>query len=61
MGWIRGGPNEVAILQNLTLGQSLDIGADKWAHVVVGWARAQEFALGAMVDKAVPLRLPIPA
>jgi tRNA-binding EMAP/Myf-like protein len=46
LGWLEGGPNEVAILRNLTLGQSLDdISPDKYAHVVVGWDLAQEFAL----------------
>lgn len=55
LGWLEGGPNEVAILQNLTLGQSLDdIGHDKYSHVVADWDHAQEFALGTMVDKVSP-------
>lgn len=45
LGWLDGGPNEVAILRNLTLGQSLDdISSDKYAHVVTGWERAREVA-----------------
>lgn len=56
LGWLERGPDEVAILQNVTLGQSLDdIGADKYAHVVVEWYRAQDIARGPMVDWVAPL------
>jgi tRNA-binding EMAP/Myf-like protein len=59
LGWLEGGPNEVAILQNLTLGKGLDdISSDKYAHVVVEWDRAREVALAAMVDRAVSLTPP---
>jgi tRNA-binding EMAP/Myf-like protein len=55
LGWIAGGPNEVAILRDVKPGQSLcSISADRWAQVVVGWGHAQEVVLGAMVDRAVP-------
>jgi tRNA-binding EMAP/Myf-like protein len=64
LGWMSGGPNEVAILRNVTVGQSLDhLGAEDWPKVVVDWDRAQEFSLGLMVDRAVPsaAALPTPA
>jgi tRNA-binding EMAP/Myf-like protein len=50
LGWLSGGPNEVAILQNLTLGQSLDdISSDKWSYVVADWSRAQAMAGAAVL------------
>jgi tRNA-binding EMAP/Myf-like protein len=42
LGWIRGGPNEVAVLRALTLGDSLDeLPEHLRPKVVVGWERAK--------------------
>lgn len=42
LGWIRGGPNEVAVLCDVEPGQSLDsLPAYRRPEVVVGWERAK--------------------
>lgn len=47
LGWLRGGPNEVAILRDLAVGQSLDhLLADDYPRVVRDWGRAERFARG---------------
>lgn len=41
LGWIRDGPNEVAILRNVTLGQSLDnLPIHRRSEVAADWKRA---------------------
>jgi hypothetical protein len=46
LGWIHGGPNEVAVLHSLTPGQSLDnLPRQHRAKVVVGWRRAKKKAM----------------
>lgn len=45
LGWLYGGPNEVAILQNVTVGESLDhLLEDDYPRVVQDWGRAERFA-----------------
>lgn len=42
LGWIRGGPNEVAILCDVLPGQSLDdLPVHRRPEIVVGWERAK--------------------
>jgi hypothetical protein len=42
LGWIRGGPDEVAVLCDLAPGDSLDdLPVHRRAAVVVGWERAK--------------------
>lgn len=51
LGWLTGGPNEVAILQDVEAGQSLDhLGAADGPRVVAGWYRALAFAHGGKID-----------
>ena len=51
LGWLTGGPNEVAVLRNVAIGQSLDhLGEEDWPRVVVGWHRAKAIADGAAED-----------
>jgi tRNA-binding EMAP/Myf-like protein len=51
LGWMRNGPNEVAVLCDLTPGQSLDgLPRWRWPEVVVGWERATLMAKRARTD-----------
>ena len=51
LGWLRGGPNEVAILCDLEPGQSLDnLPYRRWPEVVEDWERA---ALAAKLTRTV--------
>lgn len=54
LGWLTGGPDEVAILRNMTPGDRLDeLPAERRPFIVIGWTRAAEIALGDMVDEAL--------
>lgn len=45
LGWLSGGPNEVAVLRGLPVGKTLDhLLADDYPAVVVGWERAVDHA-----------------
>lgn len=53
LGWLYGGPNEVAILHNLPVGYPLDeLPREYVSSVVLGWHRAQEIARGATSAEA---------
>jgi tRNA-binding EMAP/Myf-like protein len=59
LGWIRGGPNEVAVLRDLTPGQSLDnLPRRRRAKVVARWRRAKMTARAKKIRSfAVMVRL----
>jgi tRNA-binding EMAP/Myf-like protein len=54
LGWLTGGPDEVAILRNVTPGDRLDeLPAERRPFIVIGWTHAAEIALGGMVDEVL--------
>jgi tRNA-binding EMAP/Myf-like protein len=62
LGWISGGPNEVAVLYNLTPGQSLDyLPPNRWPEVVVEWERAKQMEKEAAAKMRAGIRLASPA
>jgi tRNA-binding EMAP/Myf-like protein len=62
LGWIRGGPNEVAVLCDLTPGQSLDyFPPNRWPEVVVGWEHAKQMEMEAAAKRRAGIPLASPA
>jgi tRNA-binding EMAP/Myf-like protein len=61
LGWISGGPNEVAILRDVLPGQRLDdLPAHRRAQVVVDWQRAKQMEWEATGYAAMTRGLPAP-
>jgi hypothetical protein len=59
LGWIRGGPDEVATLCDLTPGELLDhLPANRRPEVVVGWERAKRMEKEAAREGRTTRRVP---